>query len=137
MGNISMRKAEFEAKANMSQAEMPGWLLGSEMGKLIFAHDWTDSGLGPISTWRRNLQFAVNIMLLMPSAVILLWGPKLIQIYNDGCRDRNDRHPDAGIHGDYGGHANSNRHRHRDPRHPRDRGTASTECRENVRPAAE
>ncbi len=71
----------------MNQAEMPGWLRGSEMGELIFGHDWAESDFGPISTWPRNLQFAVNFMLLLPSPALLLGGPKLIQIYNDGYRD--------------------------------------------------
>ena len=29
---------------------MPDWLRGSEMGELIFAHDWAESGLGPIAS---------------------------------------------------------------------------------------
>jgi PAS domain S-box-containing protein len=80
-------KVEMEERIPMIQAEMPGWLRGSQMGELIFGHDWAESDLGPISTWPRNLQFAVNFMLLLPSAALLLWGPKLIQIYNDGYRD--------------------------------------------------
>ena len=79
-----------------SSAELPGWLRGSEMGELIFAHDWVDSGLGSISAWSPALRFAVNMMLLMPSAVLLLWGPKLIQIYNDGYRNlMAAKHPDG------------------------------------------
>lgn len=79
-----------------SSAELPRWLQGSEMGELIFAHDWIDSGLGSISTWSPALRFAVNMMLLMPSAVLLLWGPKLIQIYNDGYRNlMAAKHPDG------------------------------------------
>ena len=58
----------------MSQAEVPAWLRGSDMGELIAGHDWTGSGLGPISSWPRNLQFAVNFMLSLPSAALLLWG---------------------------------------------------------------
>jgi PAS domain S-box-containing protein len=57
------------------------------MGEVIFAHDWADSGLGPLSTWPSHLKFAVSTMLLMPSATILLWGRDLLQIYNDSCRD--------------------------------------------------
>ena len=66
---------------------MPDWLRGSEMGELINAHDWTESGLAPIAAWPPNLQLAVSIILLLPSAGLLLWGPKLIQIYNDHYRD--------------------------------------------------
>src|SRR6478752_1301070 len=70
----------------MSLPDIPGWLRGSEMGEQIFAHDWGESGLGPIENWPPHLQLAVNIILLLPSAAILLWGPKLIQIYNDPYR---------------------------------------------------
>lgn len=71
----------------MNKPEIPGWLRGSEMGEIIYAHDWTESGLGPIHTWPSNLQIALNIILLLPSPAILFWGPKLVQIYNDRCRD--------------------------------------------------
>ncbi|MDQ3186319.1 MAG: PAS domain S-box protein [Pseudomonadota bacterium] len=81
----------------MNQSEIrhiPNWLRGSEMGELIYVHDWTDSGLGPIHAWPPALKIAVNIVLLLPSPATLLWGPKLIQIYNDRCRDlMNAKHP--------------------------------------------
>ncbi len=70
-----------------NQSEMPAWLRGSEMGELIFIHDWTSSGLGPIHAWPSHLQLVVNIMLPLPSAAILLWGSNLVQIYNDRFRD--------------------------------------------------
>lgn len=69
------------------RSKLPGWLQGSEMGGMIFAYDWTDSGLGPVEKWPPHLKFAVNTMLLMPSAAMLLWGRDLIQIYNDSCRN--------------------------------------------------
>ncbi|HJT50954.1 MAG TPA: PAS domain S-box protein, partial [Nitrosospira sp.] len=80
-------KAKAQVQTGMRPVEIPGWLQGSEMGELIFAYDWADSGLGPLSTWPHSLKFAVNTMLLMPSPAILLWGRDLIQIYNDGCRN--------------------------------------------------
>ena len=80
----------------MSPPEIPAWLRGSEMGVQIFAHDWTESGLGPIENWPPHLQLAVNIVLLLPSAAILLWGPEFIQIYNDHFRDTmGGKQPDA------------------------------------------
>lgn len=42
-------KVELEERVHMIQAEIPGWLRGSEMGELIFGH-WVESDLGPIST---------------------------------------------------------------------------------------
>jgi PAS domain S-box-containing protein len=67
--------------------DMPPWLRGSEMGELIYARDWDESGLGPIPAWPPNLRLAVGMLLPLPSAGLLLWGPKLIQIYNDRYRD--------------------------------------------------
>ena len=83
-----MRKGKMRnAQVGTSQTRLPHWLQGTEMGEVIFAHDWADSGLGPLSTWPGHLKFAVSTMLLMPSAAILLWGRDLLQIYNDSCRD--------------------------------------------------
>jgi len=67
--------------------DMPPWLRGSEMGELIYARDWDESGLGPIPAWPPSLRLAVGMLLPLPSAGLLLWGPKLIQIYNDRYRD--------------------------------------------------
>ncbi|MBA4141985.1 MAG: PAS domain-containing protein [Nitrosospira sp.] len=78
----------------MKQPEMPGWLPDSEMGELIFARDWTESGLGPIAGWPPHLELAVSIILSLPSAAVLLWGPNLIQIYNSAFRDlMGGKHP--------------------------------------------
>ncbi|MEO8767950.1 MAG: PAS domain-containing protein [Nitrosospira sp.] len=83
----------------MNQPEIPivpDWLRGSEMGEFIYAHDWTESGLGPIQTWAPSLQLAINTVLLLPSAALLLWGPEFIQIYNDCYRDlMGAKHPDG------------------------------------------
>jgi hypothetical protein len=70
----------------IDRSEVPSWLGGSEMGELIFIHDWTGSGLGPVHDWPPPLQLALSIMLRLPSAALLLWGPNLIQIYNDRAR---------------------------------------------------
>ena len=75
------------AQGEVNQSKLPNWLQGSEMGEVIFAHDWSGSGLGPLSTWPNYLKFAVNMVLLMPSPAILLWGRDLLQIYNDSCRN--------------------------------------------------
>src|SRR5687768_581700 len=77
--------------------EMPGWLQGSEMGRLIFAHDWGASGLPPIHAWPAHLKLTVDIMLSLPSASLLLWGPGFIQIYNDAYRDLMGRKHPAGL----------------------------------------
>ncbi|ABB74793.1 PAS/PAC sensor hybrid histidine kinase [Nitrosospira multiformis ATCC 25196] len=93
---LCQKEEGMNERETTSCAELPGWLQGSEMGALIFTHDWIDSSLGPISAWSPALRFAVNMILLMPSAVLLLWGPKLIQIYNDGYRNlMGAKHPDG------------------------------------------
>ncbi|MCC2682975.1 MAG: sensor hybrid histidine kinase [Nitrosospira multiformis] len=83
-----MKKAEVKnIRGGIRRSKLPNWLQGSEMGEMISTHDWTDSGLGPVGKWPQHLKFAVNTMLLMPSAAMLLWGRDLIQIYNDSCRN--------------------------------------------------
>jgi PAS domain S-box-containing protein len=57
------------------------------MSALIHQHDWTGSGLDPVSAWPLPLRTGVSIMLSLPTPAMLLWGPNLIQIYNDACRD--------------------------------------------------
>ena len=55
------------------------------------------TGLNPVwvqENWPPHLQLAVNIILLLPSAAMLLWGPEFIQIYNDRFRDTmGGKHP--------------------------------------------
>ncbi|HET7061559.1 MAG TPA: PAS domain S-box protein [Nitrosospira sp.] len=81
-------------QAATERSSVPGWLGGTEMGELIFTHDWTDSGLGPAQDWPPQLQLAVNIMLRLPFAALLLWGENLVQIYNDGFRNLvGSKHP--------------------------------------------
>lgn len=76
-------------RISLTQGETskPLWLNQSGMGALIRDHDWNDSDLGPISAWPLTLQTGVRIMLSLPTPSMLLWGPNLIQIHNDACRD--------------------------------------------------
>lgn len=76
-------------RISLTQGEIskPLWLNQSGMGAFIRDHDWNDSDLGPISAWPLTLQTGVSIMLSLPTPSMLLWGPNLIQIHNDACRD--------------------------------------------------
>ena len=56
------------------------------MFRLVRAHDWAETALGAVVTWPRSLRLAVELVLESPIAMILLWGPELVQIYNDGYR---------------------------------------------------
>ncbi|WP_065260527.1 PAS domain-containing hybrid sensor histidine kinase/response regulator [Pseudomonas bananamidigenes] len=51
---------------------------------LITRTDWSRSPLGHADTWPQSLRTAVDIVLHSPMPMLLLWGPQLTQIYNDG-----------------------------------------------------
>jgi PAS domain S-box-containing protein len=55
---------------------------GSEMARLIRAHDWSRS-LGSPATWPTSLKTTVSLMLHSPVPLVLLWGADGIMIYND------------------------------------------------------
>ncbi|MCF4996405.1 PAS domain S-box protein [Pseudomonas syringae] len=51
---------------------------------LIARTDWSRSPLGAAGTWPQSLRTAVDIVLHSPMPMLLLWGPELTQIYNNG-----------------------------------------------------
>jgi PAS domain S-box-containing protein len=51
---------------------------------LIARTDWSRSPLGDASAWPQSLRTAVDIVLHSPMPMLLLWGPQLTQIYNNG-----------------------------------------------------
>jgi PAS domain S-box-containing protein len=57
---------------------------GSDAQALIARLDWTQTPLGPAGTWPQSLRTAVDIVIHSPMPMLLLWGPELTQIYNDG-----------------------------------------------------
>jgi len=66
----------------------------AEMRKLIHEHDWAGTPLGPMSEWPVLLKNSVELILPNRFASIILWGPELIQIYNDAYRQiMADKHP--------------------------------------------
>jgi len=60
---------------------------GGEMAEMVRAHDWSRTPLGPPHAWPHTLKTAASLVLATPAPMILLWGPELIQIYNEGYRD--------------------------------------------------
>lgn len=56
---------------------------GGIMGARVRHHDWASTSLGPIAAWPQSLTSLVNLVLAAPLPMNLLWGPELIQIYND------------------------------------------------------
>ena len=63
-------------------------LLGSsgEMGRLVTAFDWASTAAGSAAAWPRSLSTVVSMVLSGGFPAIVLWGPELLQIYNDGYR---------------------------------------------------
>ena len=47
------------------------------------AFDWSRSELGPRAAWPPCLQLTVDIMLNSPLAMLLMWGPQQIMVFND------------------------------------------------------
>jgi PAS domain S-box-containing protein len=45
--------------------------------------DWSATGFGPVSAWPQSLQTIAGMVLASGFSKILLWGPYLLQIYND------------------------------------------------------
>jgi signal transduction histidine kinase len=55
-----------------------------EMGKLIRSMDWSTSPLGPIDSWPHSLRTVVSLCLASTFPINIIWGPKHVQMYNDG-----------------------------------------------------
>ena len=69
---------------------------GGEIGALIRARDWSSTALGPIDSWPPSLKTIVDLVVATPVAMIVRWGPELIQIYNAGYAViAGNRHPSA------------------------------------------
>lgn len=56
---------------------------GGEMGERMRAFDWRASPLGPPETWPVELQVSVGLMLNHGFPILIMWGPDLIELYND------------------------------------------------------
>ena len=59
---------------------------GGEMGSLMRSFDWSKTALGPVSGWSQALKTMVGLVLDSPSPMYLVWGPELVQFYNDAYR---------------------------------------------------
>src|SRR5438046_3843709 len=61
------------------------WLTGGgEMGRLVRSMDWSKTPLGPIESWPQSLRTTVSLGLASNFPISLVWGPRHVQIYNDG-----------------------------------------------------
>ncbi|MBI6948535.1 PAS domain-containing protein [Pseudomonas koreensis] len=63
---------------------------------LIARIDWARTPLGTAGTWPQSLRTAVDIVIHSPMPMLLLWGPQLTQIYNNGfAMLAGSKHPHA------------------------------------------
>jgi PAS domain S-box-containing protein len=61
---------------------------------LIRSFDWSRTPLGPIEHWSSSLKMATALLLQSPIAIVMLWGPEGVMIYNDAySRFGGARHP--------------------------------------------
>ncbi|MCZ0961050.1 PAS domain S-box protein [Paracoccus benzoatiresistens] len=68
-----------------------------EMARRIREQDWTATPLGPVRYWPQGLRAVVDLVLGSGFPMVALWGPELVQIYNDGFRlIMGEKHP-AGL----------------------------------------
>ncbi|WP_395056622.1 ATP-binding protein [Polaromonas sp.] len=67
---------------------------GGEMGSLIRAMDWSQTSLGSVAGWPQSLRTTVSICLASDLPICVIWGPGLVQLYNDAYRAIiGDKHP--------------------------------------------
>lgn len=67
------------------------------MAEQILRHDWASTPVGHPSTWSNALRTAVSTCLSSNFPLLVLWGPDLVKIYNDGYREMigTEKHPRA------------------------------------------
>src|SRR5712664_4024764 len=77
---ITLRREDVRAD---TRAE--NWLVGGgEMGRVVRSKDWSKTPLGPIESWPQSLRTTVSLCLASNFPISLAWGPRHVQIYNDG-----------------------------------------------------
>jgi len=59
---------------------------GGETGALMRALDWSQTAVGPVSSWPQSLRTAVRIVLTSRYAMFVWWGRELVNLYNDPYR---------------------------------------------------
>ena len=67
-----------------------------EMSRLMRAHDWAATSLGPVREWPDELKVPLRMMLTSRFEMWLGWGPDLLFFYNDAYRPTlGVKHPGA------------------------------------------
>ncbi|QBE64976.1 hybrid sensor histidine kinase/response regulator [Pseudoduganella lutea] len=86
------------SSASVASAPADGYLPrgGGAMGDLVRAFDWAATALGAPAGWTPALRTTVDIVLNSPIAMVLMWGPRHVMIYNAGYVEiAGARHPAA------------------------------------------
>jgi diguanylate cyclase (GGDEF)-like protein/PAS domain S-box-containing protein len=69
-----------------------------EMVSRLRATDWSQTSLGPIDDWPETLRAAVAMSMASRFPMLVLWGPDLIQVYNDAFVPLfAEKHPQMGV----------------------------------------
>lgn len=70
---------------------------GTETGALMRTIDWAATSLGHPSLWSNALRAAVGTCMTSRFPMLVVWGPDLVKIYNDGYRSimGPEKHPGA------------------------------------------
>jgi hypothetical protein len=55
----------------------------SELGVLIREFQWEKTALGPASGWPAHIKTLTSVALSSDLAMVMLWGPSGVMIYND------------------------------------------------------
>lgn len=67
-----------------------------DMAALIAGRQWDDTPLGAAADWPQSLKTIVDVILHSPLPMVVLWGPRVIQIYNAGYAEIcAAKHPEA------------------------------------------
>jgi len=69
---------------------------GGEMGALMRSMDWSKTPIGAVECWSPALRMMVRLLLANRFPLLLWWGPRYCQLYNDPYRPvLGDKHPAA------------------------------------------
>ena len=79
-------KTFVEGPPRLAAVRLDPFASGGEMGALMRSIDWELTPLGPVSGWSLALRTAVGVVLRNPAPLVLCWGPRFAQLYNDAYR---------------------------------------------------
>ena len=96
MATDAERMSKVSPRPGTLRRERP-FVAGGEMGDLMRELDWAATPVGRPGTWPQSLRTAISILLDSRFPMLALWGPELVQFYNDAFRPilGRNKHPAA------------------------------------------